>query len=438
MNAMVKDDYLTKLIESWKAEAVASSAPAKSSWLDQLRANAAGRVEALRLPTTRDEEWRFTDISPLKSSPFPRVSASLQPTVSEMTRYTLDESKCRLVFVDGQYSPELSNLTDDSGIVAGNLSALVTDHASVVTRYLGQLADFENDIFVALNTAFLHDGVGIIIPANVSVTAPIHILFVASQKEFTAYPRCLLIAEAGSQVTVVEDYVALKEATYLTNSVMEIHIADSAQVHHIRVQRESQQAFHIANSTTFMANDACYRSISLALGAQISRFSQNIVLAGDHAECTINGLALISGQQLADTHTFIDHAKPNARSQQLHKCIVDDHAHGVFSGKIMVRPNAQLTDSKQMSRNLLLSDRARVDTKPQLEIFADDVKCAHGATVGQLDKEALFYLQSRGLALSAAHNLLTYAFGGEVISHIPVASLRQQLEELVLVRTRAN
>lgn len=440
MSTAVKDGYLAKLIESWNSETAGfSDSVEPSPWLNQLRTRAAARVEALRLPTTRDEEWRFTDISPLKSSPFPRVTEASRLTVSDLARTVIDETQCRVVFVDGQFVPELSNITNNSGIIAGDLSLLATEHASIISRYLGRLVDFENDIFAALNTAFLQDGVTIVVPAKVLVTAPIHVLFVASQQAFTAYPRCLLIAEAGSQVTIVEEYTALlPEAAYLTNSVMEMHLADSAQVHHIRVQRESQEAFHIANSATFVANNACYRSIGLALGGQISRHNQNIVLAGDHAECIVNGLTLIARQQLADTHTFIDHAKPNARSQQLHKCIVDDSAHGVFSGKIMVRPNAQLTDSRQMSRNLLLSDRARVDTKPQLEIFADDVKCAHGATVGQLDREALFYLQSRGLADTQARNLLTFAFGGEVISRIPVASLRRQLEKLVLVRTQTN
>ncbi|HRQ05431.1 MAG TPA: Fe-S cluster assembly protein SufD [Nitrosomonas halophila] len=437
MSSVIKDDYLAQLIASWKAEAAASAMPAMS-WLDQLRTSAAGRIEALRLPTTRDEEWRFTDITPLKNAPFPRASVASSLTGSDIARYMLDDVPYRVVFVDGQFSAELSSIEHDSGVIAGNLSSLAHEHTATVARHLGQLADFQDDIFVALNTAFLHDGAGIIIPADVSAAAPIHVLFITSQPERTTYPRCLVIAEPGARATLIEDYVALQDAAYLTNSVMEMHLARSAQVQHMRVQRESRQAFHIANNTTVIAADACYRSVSLTLGAQISRYSQNIVLAGEHAECAIDGLTLTAGKQLADTHTFIDHVKPHGRSQQLHKCIADDSARGVFSGKIMVRPHAQLTDSRQMSRNLLLSDKARVDTKPQLEIFADDVKCAHGATVGQLDKEALFYLQSRGLSDAAARNLLTYAFGGEVINRIPVASLKQQLEKLVLASTQIN
>ncbi|MGG7055338.1 Fe-S cluster assembly protein SufD [Nitrosomonas sp. ANs5] len=437
MSSVIKDDYLAQLIASWKAEAAASAMPV-TSWLDQLRASAAGRIEVLRLPTTRDEEWRFTDITPLKYSSFPRASVASRLTGHDIARYTLDDVPYRVVFVDGQFSSELSSIEHDSGVIAGNLSSLANEHTAMVARYLGRLADFQDDIFVALNTAFLHDGAGIIIPADISAAAPIHVLFITSQPEQTTYPRCLVIAEPGARATLVEEYIALQDAAYLTNSVMEMHLARSAQVQHIRVQRESRQAFHIANNTTVIAPDACYRSVSLTLGAQISRYSQNIVLAGENAECAIDGLTLIAGKQLADTHTFIDHAKPYGRSQQLHKCIADDSARGVFSGKIMVRPHAQMTDSRQMSRNLLLSDKARVDTKPQLEIFADDVKCAHGATVGQLDKEALFYLQSRGLSDTAARNLLTYAFGGEVISRIPVNSLKQQLEKFVLASTQVN
>jgi Fe-S cluster assembly protein SufD len=435
MSTVVRDDYLEKLIESWKSEVL----PVHSvSWLDQLRSNAASRIEALGLPTTRDEEWRFTDISPLKRTFFPRASVIPQLAVSDLVHHALDEATCRVVFVDGQYVPELSDVADDGTVTITKLSRPADEHAATVMRYLGRLASFQDDVFVALNTAFMHDGVGIVISADTTMAAPIHVLFVTSQEAVTTYPRCLLIAEAGAKVTVVEEYVTLQKAAYLTNAVMEIHIADSAHVSHIRLQRESPQAFHIANGTASVAQAARYQSVSLTLGAQISRYSQHVMLAGEDAECTVDGLTLISDKQLADTHTFIDHVRPHSRSHQLHKCIVDGNAHGVFNGKIMVRPNAQLTDSKQLSRNLLLSDKARVDTKPQLEIFADDVKCAHGATVGQLDKEALFYLQSRGLDDIAARNLLTYAFGGEVIDRIPIASLRQQLEGYVLAKTRIS
>lgn len=433
MSTAIRDDYLEKLIESWKKEA----SPVHSvSYLDQLREDALDRIESLRLPTIRDEEWRFTDISSLRSMPFPRASAAPLPGLDKQAGTFLDETACRLVFVDGQYMSGLSSLADDGSITVCSLSELIGTRASIAERYFGQLADFQENVFVALNTALMHDGVCIVIPAGVSVKVPVHILYVTSRKDVAVYPRCLLIAEPGANLTVVEEYVTLHEGASLTNAVTEMYIRDSACVNHIRVQRESSQAFHIANGSVLVAQSAHYDSVSLALGARISRFDQKIILAGGNAECEVDGLALIAGRQLADTHTFIDHANPYCRSRQLHKCIVDESAHGVFSGKIMVRPHAQQTDARQLNRNLLLSDKARMDTKPQLEIFADDVKCAHGATVGQLDNESLFYLRSRGLTEVAARNLLTYAFGGEVINRVIVPSLKQRLEEYILARTR--
>ena len=267
------------------------------------------------------------------------------------------------------------------------------------------------------------------------MTAPLHLLFVATQKESANYPRCLVVAETGSSATVIEDFVALQDGAYFTNAVTEIAVADHARVSHVRVQRESAQSFHIAHCAVSLAQASHYRSVSIAFGARISRYNLNVLQSGEGAECAIDGLALIDHNQLADTHTLIDHAKPHGVSRQQHKCIVDGSAHAVFNGKIMVREGAQLTNSSQSSRNLLLTAKARVDTKPQLEIFADDVKCAHGATVGQLDAEEVFYLKSRGLSDAAARNLLTYTFGAEIIDRIPVASLKLALEETVLVHT---
>lgn len=437
MSMVIKDDYLDRLISSWRKEA----SPVRSvSYLDQLRANALHCVESLRLPTTRDEEWRFTDISSLRTTPFPRASVATLSMLDNQTGTLLDEVACRLVFIDGQYVPGLSSLAlaDSASITVRSLSDLTGTYASIAGQYLGQLADFRENVFTALNTALMHEGVCVIVPADVSVKIPVHILHISSLKEVAAYPRCLVIAESGAGVTVVEEYVALHDGVSLTNSVTEMYVKDSACVNHIRIQRESPQAFHIANSSASVAKSARYDSISIALGARISRLDQKITLAGEGAGCEVDGLALIADRQLADTHTFIDHANPHCRSRQLHKCIMDDSAHGVFSGKIMVRPHAQLTDARQLNRNLLLSGKARMDTKPQLEIFADDVKCAHGATVGQLDKESLFYLRSRGLAETASRNLLTYAFGGEVISRITVPSLKRRLEQYILARTRVS
>ncbi|MEK7875914.1 MAG: Fe-S cluster assembly protein SufD, partial [Pseudomonadota bacterium] len=384
------------------------------------------RANALTVPTTRDEEWRFTDISPLTKMPFQPARSAPRLELADIERFILPEAAARLVFVDGVYAPQLS--FNQAGVVVENLAPGVNQRGATLEAHLGRYADFQHNAFGALNTAFLHDGALIVVPRNAAIAAPLHLLFVATQQDAAAYPRCLVVSDAGSEVTVAEDFVALQEEAYFTNAVTEIAVGDGARVHHIRVQRDSGKAFHIANCAVTLAHASRYQSVSVALGARISRFNLNVLQAAEGVECAIDGLALISDRQLADTHTSIDHAKPHGVSRQLHKCIVGGAAHAVFNGKIMVRPGAQLTDSSQSSRNLLLTGKAHVDTKPQLEIFADDVKCAHGATVGQLDNEEVFYLKSRGLADAAARNLLTYAFGAEIIDRIPIASLKHRLE----------
>ncbi len=403
------------------------------AWLNRLRGDAVDRVSALTVPTTRDEDWRFTDISPLTRISFQPARGAPILQAADIARYALPEAAACLVFADGVYAPQLS--FNKTGVVVENLAPGVMAHGATIEPHLGRHAEFRNNVFAALNTAFLHDGALIIVPRNTAVAAPIHLLFIATRQDVVAYPRCLVIAGSGSDVTVVEDFVALQDEAYFNNAVTEIAAGDGAHVRHIRVQRESGKAFHIANCTVTLADSSRFQSVSVALGARISRFNLNVVQAAAGVECEVDGLALISGRQLADTHTSIDHAKPHGVSRQLHKCIVGGAAHAVFNGKIMVRAGAQLTDSSQSSRNLLLSGRAHVDTKPQLEIFADDVKCAHGATVGQLDAEEVFYLKSRGLADVAARNLLTYAFGAEILARIPVASLRQHLAQTVLAQT---
>ena len=403
--------------------------------LNKLRAEAVDRVGVLTVPTIRDEEWRFTDLSLLTKLSFQPVRTPAGLKSADVERFHIDEATTRLVFVDGIHAPELSSGARDGGVVVANLFTAESVHAAAIELHLGRHAKFRDSVFAALNTAFLHDGALVVVPRDVSAAAPVHLLFIATQKGAASYPRCLLVAESGSAVTIVEDYVALQAETYLTNTVTEIALGDRAHVDHIRVQRDSGQAFHIANCAVSLANGSRYRSVSVALGARISRYDLNVLHTAEGAECTIDGLALVGERQLADTHSCIDHAKPNGVSRQLHKCIAGGAAHAVFNGKIIVRPDAQRTNSSQSSRNLLLTPKAHVDTKPQLEIFADDVKCAHGATVGQLDSEALFYLTSRGLSNAAARNLLTYAFGAEIIDRIPVASLKLWLERAVLEQT---
>ena len=402
---------------------------------NELRAEAVDRVSVLTVPTIRDEEWRFTDLSALTKLSFQPVRLPVGLKAGDMERFWIAEAETQLVFVDGVYAPELSSVVPDGGFVVANLSAAGAAHAAVLDLHLGRHVEFRDSVFAALNTAFLHDGALVVVPRDMSAAAPVHLLFIATQKGAASYPRCLLVAESGSSATVVEDYVTLQAETYFTNAVTEIALGDRAHVDHIRVQRDSGEAFHIANCAVSLAHASRYRSVSVALGARISRYDLKVRHAAEGAECTIDGLALIGERQLADTHTCIDHAKPHGVSHQLHKCIAGGAAHAVFNGKIIVRPDAQRTNSSQSSRTLLLTPKAHVDTKPQLEIFADDVKCAHGATVGQLDSEAIFYLTSRGLSDAAARNLLTYAFGAEIIDRIPIVSLKLWLERAVLKQT---
>jgi Fe-S cluster assembly protein SufD len=427
MSVAVRSDYLASLLAGRPQQ------PAPHAPLRALRAEAVERVSALTVPTTRDEDWRFTDISPLTGFSFQPVRTVPTLNAVDAAPFELPEAASRLVFVDGVYAPQLSSIPAGLGITT--LEAGAGESGALLDAHLGRHAHFQDDVFTALNTAFLRDGALVMVPRAREIAAPIHVLWIATQREVAAYPRCLIVAGEQSAVTVIEDFVATQPDVYFTNAVTEIAVAAGAKVTHVRVQREGGKAFHIANCSVALGCDAEYREANIAVGARISRYNLNILQTGEGAQCRIDGLALIDGRRLADTHTAIDHATPRGVSRQLHKCIVDGGAHAVFNGKIMVRPGAQLTDSMQTSRSLLLSSRARVDTKPQLEIFADDVKCAHGAAVGQLDPDELFYLRSRGLSETAARNLLTYAFGGEIIRRIPVKTLAGRLEASVLAQT---
>lgn len=411
-----------------------------SAWLAALRREAIECAGALPLPTTGDEEWRFTDISHFTKMSFAPAQSATPLQEADIAHFFIEEASSRLVFVDGIHAPQLSTAGTDIGVSVSNLAPALAAHASKIAQHLGRHAPFDNDVFAAQNTAFLHDAAVVVVPPDIALAAPVHLLFIATQKEVVSTPRSLIVAEAGSSVTVIEDYVVLyqprwQEEAHFTNAVTEIALADNARVNHVRVQREGSKAFHIAHCAVSLGRASNYQSVSVAMGARMSRYNLNVLQKADGATCTLDGLTLISGRQLADTHTSIDHAKPHGSSRQLHKCIVGGSAHAVFNGKVIVREGAQRSDAQQSNRNLLLTGKAHIDTKPQLEIFASDVKCTHGATVGQLDQEEVFYLQSRGLPEAAARNLLTYAFGAEIIDRIPVASLRRQLEQSVLEQT---
>lgn len=413
--------------------------PVVPAALTALRAKGAEQVRNMSLPTSRDEEWRFTDLAPLLRLIFSAAVAAPKPGLADIHSWLLPEAAAsRLVFVNGAFAADLSVRTLPAGVKLCTISEALADPAMAerVAKELGGQNGEEQNIFAALNDALCTDGALLLIERNRIVETPLHLLFINAPQDtaHVAASRCLVIAERSSQATVIEDYVSIGDGAYLNSAVSEFVLGEGAQITHAKLQREAAGAFHIASTDATLARDAQYLSESITLGARLSRHDVRVRLAGEGAHCTVNGLNLLSGRQLGDTHSLIDHILPHCTSAQLHKCIVDDNAHAVFNGKVRVRHDAQKTDSKQSSRNLLLSEKARVDTKPELQIDADDVKCAHGATVGQLDMDEVFYLQSRGLSQSAARSLLTFAFAAEIIDQLPVASLHDSLRQWVIER----
>jgi Fe-S cluster assembly protein SufD len=396
----------------------------KDDCLKQLRDCAAKWVRHSVIPNTREEEWRFTDLSPLKQVDF---KLGMFQEIS-LESYILPEVSRRLVFVNGVYSPDLSNTENlPAGLLVGNLDVLPSE---VVQEYLAQ-SEGTRDVFTALNTAALNDVAVVWVGKNVVVETPIHLLFVsvAGESATISQPRVLVVAESNSQVTFIEEYISSSqnEGVYFTNSVTEIWVNENAQVSHNRIVREGAAAFHIGKTAVTQARYSRYSCNAVTVGGKISRHNLEILQTGEQTETMLNGLTVIADNQLADTHSVLSLNHPHGVSKQLHKCIIGDRAHGVFNGKIFVPKLAQLTNASQLNRNLLLSSKSRIDTKPQLEITADNVKCAHGATVSQLEDDQIFYLQSRGIDENNARKLLVNGFAMEVINFIPVASLRESL-----------
>ncbi|PSB07269.1 Fe-S cluster assembly protein SufD [filamentous cyanobacterium CCP2] len=420
--AMKRDAFLAHLLD------LAKQTQPTQAWLTSLRDRASEQVQSHSFPTTRNEEWRFTDLSPLLEVPFTEVGSRESGVgLDALDRFVLPEAvNCRLVFVDGVYAPELSSIADlPDGLTVGALSNLPD---LKLDTYLGQQPN-SDELFTALNTVGLIDAAIVWVPKNLEVETPIHLLFVSTAGDTPTFvqPRCLIIAEPNSSATIVEEYGAIGQGQSFTNAVTEIWVEGNAEVSHTRVQRESDSAFHIGKTAVSQARDSRYTCNAISLGAAISRHHLEIYQAGEQIQTTLNGLTIAKGTQLADTHSKIALTQPYATTNQLHKCIVDDRAHVVFNGKVSVPQAAQLTNAGQLNQNLLLSSKARVDTKPQLEIVADNVKCTHGATVGQLEADEVFYLQSRGIDAESARNLLIYAFAIEIMNEIPIESLRDRL-----------
>ncbi|HEY7057036.1 MAG TPA: Fe-S cluster assembly protein SufD, partial [Vicinamibacterales bacterium] len=399
-------------------------------WLDDLRARGAARFAALGLPTVRDEEWRFTNVAPLGTIDFLR-SDPVSGAAEHLAGFAYTDARVRLVIVNGRFDATLSRTKGlPTGVQAGPLAAALSDQADIVQRYFGQLADVSTRSFTALNTAFVEDGAFVYVPDGVIVDDPIHLVFMSGADAATvmAHPRTLIVAGANSQLRVVETYVGLPGQTYLANAVSEIFVGENAVFDHYKVQQESLEAYHVASLYAHTTRNSTFSSHSFALGGKIVRNDAFAILDGEGGDCTLNGLYLADRQRLIDNHTTIDHAKPHCVSHEVYKGILGGTARAVFNGKIIVRQDAQKTDAKQTNRALLLTDGATINTKPQLEIFADDVKCTHGAAIGQLDDDAIFYLRARGLTYAEARDMLIHAFAGEILHRVQIEPLRDALE----------
>jgi Fe-S cluster assembly protein SufD len=414
------------------------------SWLTPLRRAALERFRVLGFPTRRDEDWHFTSVAAIAESEFTPLrrtgddSAGSDVLPADLIPFLFGQLEwpC-VVFVNGQFAADLSSTsTLPSRIHVSTLAAALDAGLPAVRNHLTKVAGAEINAFAALNTALFADGALVHVPAGVSVDRPVHVLYVSTAEaaKGVSYPRTLVVLDPRARATVVESYVAIGDATYFTDSVTELAVGDGAQLTHVRVQRESQRGYHVGLSQARQGRDSRYASFSFATGAALSRANIYTSLSGPGADVTLDGLYLVDGTQHVDHQTRIEHLAPNCTSHEVYKGILDGAAHGVFNGKVYVHPEAQKTDGKQTNNNLLLSADAQVDTKPQLEIFADDVKCTHGATVGRLDDVALFYLKSRGLPADEARTLLTYAFAADVLQRITDTAIRETLQALVRER----
>jgi Fe-S cluster assembly protein SufD len=422
--------------------------PVAPEWLQSLRAKGMARFEALGFPTTKNEDWHFTSVAPISERIFRAAMTSKAGVSSEgstagmvaradLRRFTFDQPEWHtLVFVNGEFSEDLSSYAGlGEKVRVSSLAKAIRSDIGRPERHLGKIAAFDNHAFTALNTAFIRDGAFIELQADAVVDQPIHLIFVSEGRgESVSHPRNLIVAAPNSRASIIESYICVRDTPYFTNAVTEISLGDGARLDHYKLQRESEKSFHVGTTQVRQARDSQLHSFSFAVGGSLARTNIYTSLDGNAATCTLNGLYLTDGVQHIDNQTSIEHIAPNCPSHEVYKGVLDGHSHGVFNGKVYVHPEAQKTDGKQSNNNLLLSPNARVDTKPQLEIFADDVKCTHGATVGRLDEVAMFYLNSRGIGPELARMLLTYAFAADVLETIELDALKKGLEGMVLAR----
>ena len=412
------------------------SAANEPSWLRQLRQGGFARFGETGFPTLRDEDWRFTSLSTIAQTPFRLVrNGQHLPSPAEVSAYQIAGAACELVFVDGRWAASLSSSCNlPKGLRVGSLAAEMANHPGAIEPHLGRYLNIQRDPFSALNTAFLEDGAYVEVRKGAVVESPIHLLFIstAHQVPVVSHPRNLIVAGEDSHITIIEDYISLgRGEKVLCNTATELIAGDHSVISHYMIEREDEQALNVSTLRIQQGRTADVASHSVLAGGALVRNNVHPVLAGEGGECLINGLFVGRHRQHLDNYMLVEHASPHCSSRQFYNGILDGHAHGVFHGRIIVHKNAQKTDAKQTNRNLLLSDTAQIDTKPQLEIYADDVKCTHGATIGQIEENALFYLRSRGIDEASARRLLLFAFASECLDRMRTGAARSFVENLI-------
>ena len=431
-----KEQYLNAFTER-RSRGSAPNPP----WLNELREAGMASFASLGFPTPKAEEWKYTNLEPIAALKFSRPNGArklISPS-DLLAKGFADRDCVRLVFLNGVHAPELASLERlPEEIRLQSLAELIKGDDEFLAMQLGRYASYRRQSLVALNTAFIGDGAVLIVPPGRRLAEPIHLIYAsgADGEQLVTHPRTLIFLGRGSEAKIIESYIGITGGSYFCNAVTELIAEADSIVEHCRVQRESDAGFHTGTVEARVARGAHLTAHAVTLAGSLVRNDVHVSLDGEGAECLLNGLYLGSGRQHIDNSTVIEHVKPRASSFELYKGILNDAAHGVFNGKIVVHKDAQKSDARQVNKNLLLSDDAVVNTKPQLEIHANDVKCSHGSTIGQIDPDALFYFRSRGLGLAEARRLLSAAFAADVVGRIKVGSLRRRLDEYILEKFR--
>jgi len=421
-----------------------SLAKQQPAWLFPLRKAGISQFAELGYPTLHDEDWRFTNVAHASKLPFLPATepASASVTLADLKQFPFaDQPGTRLVFVDGHYAAALSNITAlPEGVKVTNLKQALTTDAALIEKHLTRYSGNEANAFAALNIAFFTDGLFVHVPKNAVVEQAVQVIYLstATATGAAAHVRNLVIVDANAKVTLLESYVSLAKAPYVTNAITELVVGDNAWMEHVKFQDEAADAFHFAALHGVFGRTSKAWTHSIALGGKLARYNLRTKLDGEGLEAILNGLYLTRNEQVIDHHMIVEHAKAHCASHEYFNGILDDKSKGVFHGRILVKPDAQKTDAKQTNRNLLLSDDATADAKPQLEIYADDVKCTHGATIGRMNEEQIFYLRARGIGEKTARRMLMHAFAGEIIDRVQTEAVREELDKIVWERLETN